>query len=140
MDKIIISGIPPYDGEYPFEGGFNYGELRTIKRIAGVRAGELYDALEGGDSDVVVAAAIIALERAGKTVDEQDFWKADSGAIRLESTPSAVPTTPPAGGEPNESSGNDTTTFSASPGTDPSRTGSPLSDTGAASDPVTSAA
>lgn len=137
-DKIVITGIPPYDGAYPFEGGFNYGELHTIKRIAGVRAGQLFDALEAGDSDVIVAAAIIALERAGKTVDENDFWKADSGSIQLVPDSQEVPTTPPQGGEQTGSSGDATTPSSESQETDPSPTGSPPSDTGATSDPETS--
>lgn len=138
MDKIVITGIPPYDGEYPFESNYSYAELHTIKRLAGVRGGELMDALESGDSDIIVAAAVIALERAGKNPDEADIWKATVGSIQLVGEPSTDPTTPPAPVEPNEGSGGDTTPSSDQPDNDQSSTGSPPSDAGASSDPETS--
>lgn len=85
MDKIIIDGIAGYNGEYEFDAGyFTNEELHTIKRVAGVRAGELQDALAAMDSDLVVAFAAVALKRNGKAVHEQLLWAANFGAIRLE--------------------------------------------------------
>ena len=46
---------------------FTNRELHLIKQIAGVRAGELFDAMEVGDNDLVVALAHIAVKRAGRT-------------------------------------------------------------------------
>lgn len=141
MDKIVITGIPPYDGEYPFEANYTMRELHTIKRLADVRAGELMDALEAGDSDIVVAAAVIALQRAGKTPDEEAIWDADMGAIQLvageETTDPTMPN-PPA--EPSEGSGAGSAPTTANPETDPNPTGTQPSDTGATSAPETSAA
>lgn len=144
MDKIVITGIPPYDGEYPFEGNYTMRELHTIKRLANVRAGELMDALEAGDSDIVVAAALIALQRAGKNPDENDIWDAQMGAIQLvageEPDDPANPTTLERPDDPNGSSGGSSEPPAVTRVTDLSPTGSPLSATGAISDPETSAA
>lgn len=81
MDKIVISGVPPWDGEYEFDGNLKNRELHRIKKITGIRAGELVEALAAGDTDVLVALAVIVLERDGKSVDADDFWNAEVGSI-----------------------------------------------------------
>jgi hypothetical protein len=83
MSSIKITGVGrAYDGEYPFDGTyFTNRELHTIKRMAGIRAGEIPDALEAGDNDLVVALTVIALERNGKTVHEDTLWNANVGCI-----------------------------------------------------------
>ena len=84
MDTITITGIAGYDGDYPFDGSyFTNKELHTIKRLAGVRAGEIQAALAAGDNDLVVAFAAIALERNGKAVQEQVLWDAHVGSITI---------------------------------------------------------
>lgn len=66
MDKFVIKGIPPFDGEHPIDlGTLNGHELHRIKIVAGVRANELDEALVAGDYDVFVALAATALERNG---------------------------------------------------------------------------
>ncbi len=84
MDRIIISGVDAYDGPYDFDPSFTNRELHTIKRLTGVRAGELGDALEAGDSDLLVALAAIAIVRAGKQLDENLLWDAEGGSITYE--------------------------------------------------------
>jgi hypothetical protein len=90
MDKLVIAGIPPYDGTHDldlgeFLGSLTNRELHRIKVMSGVRAGELYEALVAGDSDLIVAFTVIVLERKGRRVDEDLFWDAPAGsAIGLE--------------------------------------------------------
>jgi hypothetical protein len=83
MSMIKITGIGrAYDGEYDFDGTyFTNKELHTIKRMSGIRAGEIPAALEAGDNDLVVALTVIALERNGKTVHEDALWNAKVGCI-----------------------------------------------------------
>lgn len=76
-DRIKINGIPGFQGEYEVDqGAFNMGDLRLIKRVAGVRAGELDEALKAGDVDVLIAIAIIALKKSG-----HPHWEAFDKAI-----------------------------------------------------------
>lgn len=82
MDKIVISNVPPYDGEYEVDVSyFTNRELHEIKRLTGVRAGELQDAFDAGDSDLIVAIAAIALKRAGKQVVDDLLWDAEAGSV-----------------------------------------------------------
>lgn len=77
MQKVIITGVPPYDGEYEIPmAGYTNGELHRIKQISGVRAGELPEAAAAGDMGVMVAMIAIILERNGKTVQLQLLWDA----------------------------------------------------------------
>lgn len=128
--KIKIVGIEPYDGEYEFDLNFTLRELHTIKRVSGVREGELLEAIQAGDSDLVVAFATVALQRVGQYVDEDLFWDApptakltlvtedDAGPPDL-STPSG----PGSNGESTPSSGAPSDSGSENPGSDPSPTG-----------------
>lgn len=85
MDKIVITGIAGYDGEYPFDATyFTNKELHTIKRIAGVRAGEIQAAFVAGDNDLIVAFAVLALERNGKALHEEVLWNAHVGCIEAQ--------------------------------------------------------
>jgi hypothetical protein len=84
-NKLVLNGVAPYDGEYEFDVSyFTMRELNIIKRTSGVRAGELEEALAASDSDLVVALAVIALERAGVKGAEDALWNAQAGQITLE--------------------------------------------------------
>lgn len=82
MSRIEISiGEKTYDIVPPFTNR----ELHLIKQIAGVRAGELFDAIEAGDNDVLVALAHIAVRRgdtARPSLDE--LWDLPAGEITAE--------------------------------------------------------
>jgi len=101
-DKIVIEGIEAYDGEYDFDATyFTNRELHTIKRLSGIRAGELDDALGAGDNDVIVAMTVIALQRNGKFIDEDLIWNAEAGRISYRPDPAqaeAADAIPPASG------------------------------------------
>ena len=76
-DRIKIEGVEGFEGEYDFAlGAFTTGDLRLIKRVAGVRVNELDEAFKAGDIEVVIAVAIIALKHAG-----HPFWERFEEAI-----------------------------------------------------------
>jgi hypothetical protein len=84
MVKMTITGVFGADGEYEFDPSFfTNRELHRIKTVAGVRAGELSEAIAAGDSDLVVALAMIALARNGRQVPEDALWDAEAGKISL---------------------------------------------------------
>jgi hypothetical protein len=129
MSKLLIEGVPPYDGGYDLDlAGFTGRELHTIKEISGVRGGELQEALQAGDYDLVVAFAVIVLRRAGKDVDPDEIMNAEVGAITVDLETQATeeeerpPATATPGGEENSNDGvandNAGTTTSGSPSTD----------------------
>ena len=76
--------IPPYSGSYELDlSSFTQREAHTIKRISGIRLGELPDAIAAGDNDVVVAITVITLTRAGHQVDENVIWDAQIGTVTV---------------------------------------------------------
>lgn len=85
MPKLVVQGIPPYDGEYEVSPtGLTNRDLHTIKQISGVRAGELEEAFEAGDNDLVVAMTVITLRRNGfPNVTADAIWDAEAGQIQL---------------------------------------------------------
>lgn len=100
--KVTIEGIPPWDGDYEFPDlSFTNRELHEIKKLSGVRAGELFDALVAGDAAVDVAVTCVILARSDKHVDPDDLWDAEGGAItfdfRTAGGDADPPTTPPPG-------------------------------------------
>ena len=73
MAKVTISGVGPlYDGEYDlgFLDSLNGNELHLIKQVAGVRLGEIDEALRAADYDVYVSVAACALWRNGKVTKQ----------------------------------------------------------------------
>lgn len=150
-DKLTVSGLSAHlDGEYEFDiadllsiggkGALTNRESHRIKQMAGVRAGELEDALRAGDTDVLVAIAAVVLARAGKTVDEDLLWDAPiMSGLRFEiggddGPPAEAPET---GTErpPTDGGGSSSDERSEPQESDPSRTGPPPSDTSSTSDP-----
>lgn len=131
-DKIVIKGVPPYDGEYPIDfETLTMGELHTIKRVSGVRAGEFNEALAAGDSDLVVAFALVAMERSGKDVDERVLWSAEAGSIEVEiadrsEEDDAGPPALAASSPPANSGASSEPTSDENLETDPSFTGAPV--------------
>jgi hypothetical protein len=112
MPQIKIEGVPPYDGVYELDMNFTNRDLHTIKQVAGVRAGDLNDALEHQDLDLVVALAVNALRRAGKPIDMDVLWDSEAGKIMLvadeaDAVPPPQPSSEPGGSvsEPTGSSG-----------------------------------
>lgn len=86
MNTLTITGVPAYDGTYEFEGfeDFTNRELHRIKKMTGLRVGELQDAWENSDNDVVVALAVVVLERNGKQVIDDLLWDAPAGTFMFD--------------------------------------------------------
>ncbi len=91
MPKLVIRETPGLDGEY--EADFDIGaltnrELRVIKKISGVTAGKLGEALKDGDNDLLVAYSVVFLTRAGKDPEMAEvlLWDAPVGALEFDMT------------------------------------------------------
>ena len=76
--KIKIDGQ-----EFPFPEDFTFREMNLVKRTTGLRAGQIYDELERGDSDVVFAMAVIALRRANPLADVETLFDSKIEQIEL---------------------------------------------------------
>lgn len=148
-DRIQVKGLGKLDGEYEVDAEkFTNRDLHTIKQIAGVRAGELEEAWASIDNDLLVAFTVVALRKQGFTVDNdvlEAIWDADLGSLTFvagdeEETDAGPPSQTPSGpGVDASDSANPTRSGADSRnGGDPqvkhpSPTGSPSSDTTAAS-------
>ena len=152
--KVVLEGVPPYDGEYDLdtERAFNAREWHWIKKVAGYMPRTIREGFRGGDPDLWVALAVIALARAGKIdrseglavadlLAEQPF-EMDGGAITLvfpdedDDSPLELTDEPELlsqTGSPDKptSSGPNSTTSSAPSDKTPSSTGISESDTSA---------
>lgn len=115
MSEIVISW-PEGERRYQLPSSYTYREMGRIKTITGLRAGEIEQALIAGDSEVIIAIAVIAAERSGDKVDIDKIGDLEFGAITVEEEPdptpaaddaaatdepsSLTPETPEAGGTP----------------------------------------
>jgi hypothetical protein len=132
--KITITGVPPYDGTYPFDyDRLTNRDNHDIKRISGNLPLEIDKAAERGDTDLLVAFAVIALRKNGHVrINEDAIWDAELAAITLDlddDEADAVP--PPSETEtPTKPSGSASSSVSAlRPANPPPSTGTPSSDT-----------
>lgn len=91
MAKVIIE-----NEEYPLDlSYFTNRELHMIKKETGIRAGELYSSFDAGDTDLLVALAMIAVRRAGKPVESDELWDLPAGKITLDVTDEEADASPP---------------------------------------------
>jgi hypothetical protein len=76
MASIIIQGIKPYDGEYDLvtDRASNAREWRCIKKVSGYMPLTVSDGFAGGDPDLFVALAVVAMTRQGK-VERDDMLR-----------------------------------------------------------------
>jgi hypothetical protein len=160
MLNLKLEGVSPHvDGSYEFDiGTFTNRELHTIKQVAGVRGGEMGEALGAGDNDIVVALALIVLARHGKDVPVDVLWDAELGKITLDASdldeevderpPVSSPTPSGAGSEPDETGSGAKSTAPSGPPSEssggqlvnlPNPTGDPSSGVSAGSDQAISA-
>lgn len=73
MLQVNVSDVPGFDGTYEWdaERQFNGHELHIVKKVAGVRLGEIEEALAAGDYDVIVAITAIMVCRSGRVTRAQ---------------------------------------------------------------------
>ena len=79
MANIVVDGE-----KYEMLDNFTYREMNRIKRLTGLRAGELFPALEAGDTDVAVAFAITAMDREGRLESEDEIMDLELDKITLD--------------------------------------------------------
>lgn len=84
MANEIIIEWPEGPKRYPMPESFTYREMGRIKTLTGIRAGEIEDALLAGDTDLIIAIAQIAAERAGDAAPIEALENLSFGAIRVE--------------------------------------------------------
>lgn len=115
MAKVIVESSDIWSGEYPLDlSFFTNRELHMIKKETGIRAGELFGAFDAGDTDLLVALAMIAIRRAGKGSPDADvLWELPAGKITLDVTDEDADAGPPAE-VPDESSESDRASSSGS--------------------------
>jgi hypothetical protein len=104
---LTLEGVQPWDGRYEFpDFAFTNRELYEIKKLSGIRAGELIEALDANDTAAFVGMAVVVLARHDKIVDPDDLWNAPVGSIVLEivADDDADPPTPPPSGNETASS------------------------------------
>jgi acyl transferase domain-containing protein len=113
VDKLTIDGIAAnLDGVYEFDfeellDTLTNREIHQIKLISGVRLGELNDALNAGDNDLIIAFAVIILRRRGKRIDEDMLWDAPAGTKILLDLDDRQEQQEDAGGPPAEAPATD---------------------------------
>ena len=110
--KLIVDGVPPWDGEYQFDDfSFTNRELYDIKQLSGLRASELIEALDANDTSAYVGVGMVVLRRHDMKLEADDLWNAKVGSIRIDIGDDADPPTQTASEEkPSEtetSSGGD---------------------------------
>lgn len=73
MVEITITDVPGFDGKYEWDGEqqLNGHELHIVKKVSGVRLGEIEEALAAGDYDLIVALTAIMVWRSGKVTRAQ---------------------------------------------------------------------
>lgn len=110
MAKLKIEGTVKLDGDYGDVdlSYFTNDELRRIKQMSGLRLGEFDEAFKKGDNDIMVAFAVVVLERRGLANVEQELWGAVAGGITFDftdeeqETDADPPVLTPAGEPPDE--------------------------------------
>lgn len=90
-------------GDKEFELGelvFTYRETKIIKDISGVRTAEIAEALKAGDTDLIIAFAVIAGRRNKVELDAETLFDSEIGTISLiaDDAPDEGDVLPPAGG------------------------------------------
>ena len=134
----MITGVPPWDGRYPFDIADNEPTTREwgyIKRFSGYLPTTVEDGLKGADPELICAFAVIALRRAGKAGNDdvaglyERLADAPFGAaVQLETDSTEEGDVgPPAGSSDgsSSSSGNDSTRSSETSPVSPPISGIP---------------
>lgn len=76
---IVVSGVPPYDGEYEFDEDrvFSALEWRWLKRIGGYKPATISEGLDDNDPELICILTVISMHRAGAIQKEQAYDVAD---------------------------------------------------------------
>jgi hypothetical protein len=109
MPEVIVKW-PTGERRYPVPDNFTYREMSRIKTMTGQTPMQLMEALAEGDADATIALTVVAIERAGETVNVDDLEGLPFGAITSEADQpapdptAAVPAAPDVPAEDGSSS------------------------------------
>ncbi len=123
MDAIVITGVQPFDGTYEFDlesDPLTTLEWRWIKKTSGYLPRTIADGFDGGDPDLVVAMAIIAMYRNAK-ISREDALRT---AAQLDEVPGDGSRISMVFGQAEDAGGDDARPPEVSEGTVSSPTGS----------------
>jgi hypothetical protein len=112
---VKVTDVPGFDGTYEWdpERQFNGHELHIVKKVAGVRLGEIEEALTAGDYDVIVAITAIMMCRSGRVTRAQVpelvdvLLEAEGGKITIEEVDEVADDLPPSVASPEPVSTSD---------------------------------
>jgi len=77
-DRFVITGVKPYDGEYLLDDSeFTTREWGWIKKISGYLPMTAEEGFKGGDPELFVALAVIAMVRAERIQKSDALTVAD---------------------------------------------------------------
>ena len=77
-DRFVIKGIKPFDGEYPLDDSeFTTREWSWIKKISGYLPMTADAGFKGGDPELFVALAVIAMVRSERVEKSDTLTVAD---------------------------------------------------------------
>src|SRR5690348_9143142 len=82
--RFTLKGLGPFDGVYDRPEEFDLGELFFIEQTAGIKAGEIGDAMRGGSVGLLACVIAIALKRAGFDVPMEVLWGAKDENIEVD--------------------------------------------------------
>lgn len=92
MARLTIEGVLPYDGSYELDfTTLNHREWHQIHELAGILPPQLAYAIDARHMGLLVALAVVVLQRDGFPVDDRPLWESQSGKIILELAPEPVP-------------------------------------------------
>lgn len=88
--KIIVEESPLYSGEFPFDPyAMTMRERHRVKEICGMSGMQVMEGLLVEDTDLMVALAAVAIERAKGACDVNQLWDQEGLKIRLDFTEEA---------------------------------------------------
>lgn len=106
MPSEIIIDWPDGAKRYPMPESYTYREMSRIKALTGIRGGEIGEALVAGDTDAIIAIAVVASERVHDPINVDKLEDLPFGSIRLEAEEEdptqAAPAVAESGGEVEE--------------------------------------
>ena len=81
--QLIITR-PTGEQKFDVPESFTYREMRQMRQITGLNPADLEEALIEGNGDLAVALAVISAGRAGVTLDPEELYDLEFGAISAE--------------------------------------------------------
>lgn len=103
MASLTLKRSDGREHEYEIPESLTFREAGLVKRMSGVRGGEIAEALRLGDAEVIAALAVIAVRRTGEPITEDEILDMEVTDLKLkedeEPEPEESPTPAASAGE-----------------------------------------